>query len=387
MNLSVTSSKAPHAVRGKGHEVMLRSGGSRLKRILVTGGAGFIGSHLVESLLSRGDEVRVVDNLATGRMANIQHLTKNPRFQFTGGSVLDMPLVHRLVADVDQIFHLAASVGVRYVVDNPLLSLRNNIHGAENILEAATPRLTPVILFSSSEVYGKGHGGPLHEDDDRILGATRYTRWGYAASKSVDEFLALAYHREKGLPIRLVRCFNTCGPRQVGSYGMVIPRFVEQALDDRPITIYGDGMQSRCFSFVGDVVRGVLMLADHPEANGQVFNIGTDEEVTVRELAERIVERTASTSRMECIPYDEAFGPGFEDMPRRVPDLSRIHDLVGYRPEVSLDQLLELTIANIESERRAGTMAVASAPRASRPVVAPAMLADAVGVLRHGDSD
>ncbi|HEX7880430.1 MAG TPA: NAD-dependent epimerase/dehydratase family protein [Candidatus Eisenbacteria bacterium] len=322
-----------------------------MKRILVTGGAGFIGSHLVESLLERGHEVRAVDNLSTGRLSNIRHLTDHPRFHFTEGTVLDPELVERLVVDVDQIFHLAASVGVRYVVDNPLLSLKNNIHGAEVILDAAVPRKVPVVLFSSSEVYGKGHGGPLHEDDDRILGATRYSRWGYAASKSVDEFLAFAYHREMGLPIRLVRCFNTCGPRQVGSYGMVIPRFVEQALDGRDITIYGNGEQSRCFSFVGDVVRGVLMLADHPEANGQVFNIGTDEEVTVRELAGRIVEKIGSDSRLEFIDYKDAFGPGFEDMPRRVPDLSRINGLVGYRPEVSLDRLLDLTIENIRAER------------------------------------
>jgi len=375
-----------------GHGAMLRSGGSRLKRILVTGGAGFIGSHLVEALLEEGHEVRAVDNLATGRMANIQHLQNHPRFHFTEGTVLDTDLVHRMVAGCDQIFHLAASVGVRYVVDNPLLSLKNNIHGAENVLEAATPDQIPVVLFSSSEIYGKGHGGPLHEDDDRILGATRYTRWGYAASKSVDEFLALAYHREMGLPIRLVRCFNTCGPRQVGAYGMVIPRFVEQALDDRPITIYGDGTQSRCFSYVGDVVRGVMMLADHPEATGQVFNIGTDEEVSVRELAERIVARTGSSSRLECIPFDEAFGPGFEDMPRRVPDLSRIHALVGYRPEVSLDQLLDLTIANIKAERRVGTLpdsrtGKGTAPTAARPAARPTAMADVVGALQRFDSN
>lgn len=375
-----------------GHGAMLRSGGSRLKRILVTGGAGFIGSHLVEALLEQGHEVRAVDNLATGRMVNIRHLQTHPRFHFTEGTVLDLDLVHRLVAGCDQIFHLAASVGVRYVVDNPLLSLKNNIHGAENVLEAATPRHIPVILFSSSEVYGKGHGGPLHEDDDRILGATRYSRWGYAASKSVDEFLALAYHREMGLPIRLVRCFNTCGPRQVGSYGMVIPRFVEQALDGRPITIYGDGTQSRCFSFVGDVVRGVMMLADHPEANGQVFNIGTDEEVSVRELAERIVEKTGSSSRMECIPFEEAFGAGFEDMPRRVPDLSRIHALVGYRPEVSLDHLLDQTIANIEIERRVGSP-TDSTVRKDHSLTTPRLverthvLADAIGALQRSESD
>lgn len=334
-----------------------------MRKILVTGGAGFIGSHLCEALLKRGDEVQAFDNLSTGRLSNVSHLLDNPRFRFLEGSVLDTALTDRLVAEVDQVFHLAASVGVRYVVENPLLSLKNNIHGAESVLEAAARRRTPVVLFSSSEVYGKGHGGVLNEDDDRILGPTRFSRWGYAASKSVDEFLALAYHREAGVPVRLVRCFNTCGPRQVGAYGMVIPRLVEQALDGRSLTIYGDGSQSRCFSFVGDVVRGVLLLADHPAANGEVFNIGTDEEVTVLELAERIVARTGSASRVEFIPYEEAFGSGFEDMPRRVPDLGKIMSLVGYRPEVTLDQLLSMTIDSIQSERQTRTARTAHTGR------------------------
>lgn len=322
-----------------------------LKKTLVTGGAGFIGSHLVEALLGQGHEVWALDNLSTGRLANISHLFDRPDFHFVEGDVLNVPLTNELVARTDQVFHLAASVGVRYVVENPLTSLKNNIHGAEAVLDAATRDMTPVVLFSSSEIYGKGHGGALQEEDDRILGPTCYSRWGYAASKSVDEFLAFAYHREHGLPIRLVRCFNTCGPRQVGAYGMVIPRFVEQALDGRSLTIYGDGSQSRCFSFVGDVVRGVLMLADSPDSNGDVFNIGTEEEVTVQELAERVIARVGSSSRVEFIPYEQAFGPGFEDMPRRVPDLSKINRLVGYRPRVSLDQLLDLTIEHIRRER------------------------------------
>jgi len=322
-----------------------------LKKVLVTGGAGFIGSHLVESLLAQNSEVWALDNLSTGRLQNIQHLNRNPRFHFVEGSVLDRALTPELVDRVDGVYHLAASVGVRYVVDNPLASLQNNIHGAESVLEAVSRDRKPIVLFSSSEVYGKGHGGPLREEDDRILGPTCYSRWGYAASKSVDEFLAFAYHREKGVPVRLVRCFNTCGPRQIGAYGMVIPRFVEQALDGRKLTIYGDGTQSRCFSYVGDVVRGVLMLTDHPGAAGDVFNIGTDEEVTITGLAERIIEMTGSSSRLDYIPYDEAFGPGFEDMPRRVPDLGKISALVGYRPEMSLNDLLGTTIQHIRNER------------------------------------
>ena len=324
-----------------------------LRKVLVTGGAGFIGSHLVEALLKRGDEVWAIDNLSTGRIANISHLIANPRFHFVQASVLDAPQTIAVVDRVDQVFHLAASVGVRLVVENPLASLKNNIHGAEVVLEAATRKRAPVVLFSSSEVYGKGHGGQLREDDDRILGSTRYSRWGYAASKSVDEFLALAYHREHGLPVRVVRCFNTCGPRQIGAYGMVVPRFVEQALDGRSLTIYGDGTQSRCFSFVGDVIRGVLMLSDHPGADGEVFNIGTDEEITVAGLAERIIHRTGSRSRLEFIPYEEAFGEGFEDMPRRVPDLGKIESLVGYRPDVTLNDLLDRTIAHFRAEREA----------------------------------
>lgn len=346
-----------------------------MKRVLVTGGAGFIGSHLVEALLRQGDEVWALDNLSTGRLVNISHLNKNRHFHFVQGTVLDPATVERLVDQVDEVYHLAASVGVRYVVENPLMSLKNNIHGAEVVLDAVSKDQKPIVLFSSSEVYGKGHGGPLREEDDRILGPTCYSRWGYAASKSVDEFLALAYHREHGVPVRLVRCFNTCGPRQIGSYGMVIPRFVEQALEGRKLTIYGDGTQSRCFSYVGDVVRGVLLLSRHPGAAGDVFNIGTDEEVSVTELARRIIELTESPSRMEYIPYEDAFGPGFEDMPRRVPDLGKIRNLVGYQPEVSLNDLLSRTIEHIVAEKGAAHAEPKAEPRYRRetPVAARAL--------------
>ncbi len=316
-------------------------------RVLVTGGAGFIGSHLVEALLGRGDEVWVIDDLSTGREENIAHLMDNPQFHWHYGSVLDKDLVREVMAQCDIVFHLAAAVGVAYVVANPLKSLVTNIKGAEVVLEEASADLKKVILFSSSEVYGKGNGIPLRESDDRVLGPTAVSRWSYATGKAVDEFLALAYWREKGLPTVIVRCFNSCGPRQTGDYGMVVPRFVGQALRGEPITVYGDGQQSRCFSYVGDVVSGVLKLAEHPRAVGQVFNIGTDEEITIEALAHRIKELTGSPSAVVRVPYEEAYDEGFEDMKRRVPNLSKIHSLIDYRPTVSLDELLVLTISDV----------------------------------------
>lgn len=321
-------------------------------RVLVTGGAGFIGSHLVESLLARGDEVWVLDNLSTGRLSNLSAHEKHPRLHFIEGTVCDPDIVFPIVERVDRIFHLAASVGVRLVVGRPLDSILNNVRGAEVILEAALAAGGKrVILFSSSEVYGKGNGRPLREADDTVIGPSTVTRWGYAAGKLVDEFLAIAYHGEHGLPVTVVRCFNTCGPRQVSDYGMVIPRFVEQALAGEPITVYGDGSQTRCFSYVGDVVRGVLLLADCREACGEVFNIGTDEEVTVLELAERVRLMSGSSSRIELVPYGEAYPQGFQDVPRRVPDLTKISCRVGYRAEVDLETLLERTIEYHRQQR------------------------------------
>ena len=319
-------------------------------RILVTGGAGFIGSHLVEALLARGDEVWSLDDLSTGRLSNCAGFEKDPNYHFVKGSATDMATVAPLADKVDQIFHLAAAVGVKYVVEHPLQSLLTNIRGAEVVLEAASKKGVRTVLFSSSEVYGKGSGAPLREDDDQLLGPTSISRWSYATGKAVDEFLALAYWNEKQLPVVIVRCFNTCGPRQRGDYGMVIPRFIESALRGEPIAVYGTGEQSRCFSYVGDVVRGVLMLADDKGTSGQVFNIGTTEEIKVMNLARKIKELTRSESPVITIPYEEVYGKSFEDMNKRVPDLTKIHSYVGYTPRVSLEELLRKTIADLAAQ-------------------------------------
>jgi UDP-glucose 4-epimerase len=316
--------------------------------ILVTGGAGFIGSHLVEELLARGDQVWIVDDLSTGRFENIAHLEGNPRFHYTIDTVLDKRVVCDITSKVDMVFHLAAAVGVAYIIDNPLKSLETNIRGTEVVLECANEGKKKVVLFSTSEIYGKANSQPCKESDDRVLGTTTIARWGYSASKAIDEFLALAYHREKQLPVVIVRCFNTCGPRQTGQYGMVIPRFVRQALLDHPITVYGDGKQTRCFCDVSDVVRGVLALADEEGANGEAFNIGTDEETTIEDLALRIKNLTASDSQIEYIAYERAYEQGFEDMRRRVPDLAKVREAVGYVPQVSLQELLERIVAHFK---------------------------------------
>lgn len=316
-------------------------------RILVTGGAGFIGSHLAEQLLQRGHEVWALDNLSTGSLANLKTFERNPRFHFVEGSVTDPDTVSDLAGRCSRIFHLAAAVGVRYVLEDPLRSLITNIRGTEVVLEAANVTRSKVILFSSSEVYGKGDRIPFAEDDDRVLGPTHKLRWSYACGKAVDECLAQAYSQRHQLPVVIVRCFNTCGPRQSAAYGMVIPNMIVRALRDEPVQVYGDGLQTRCFSAVDDVVRGVMMLADSDEAVGEVFNIGADEEVTVLELANRIRRLCDSGSPVQFVPYEEVYGDSFEDMRRRVPDLSKIHRVVGYRPEVSLDQLLKLTIRHV----------------------------------------
>ena len=317
-------------------------------KALVTGGAGFIGSHLVEALLKRGDKVSVIDDLSTGRFENIAHLEGNPNFDYVIDTILDERIVADMTAKVDVVFHLAAAVGVAYIINNPLKSLETNIRGTEIVLEKANDGKKMVVVFSTSEIYGKANSQPCKEEDDRVLGTTTITRWGYSSSKAIDEFLSLAYHREKKLPIRIVRCFNTCGPRQTGQYGMVIPRFVKQALLDHPITVYGDGKQSRCFCDVSDVISGVLGLVDEPEANGQVFNLGNDEEVTIDELANMVKDLTASRSAIEYVPYDKAYEEGFEDMRRRVPALTKIREAIGYEPQVSLQALLERVVQDFQ---------------------------------------
>jgi len=315
---------------------------------LVTGGAGFIGSHLCEALLKRGDDVWVVDDLSTGRFENIAHLEDDPRFHYTIDTILDESMVGEVTAKVDVVFHLAAAVGVAHIIDNPLKSLETNIRGTESVLQAANDGKKKVILFSTSEIYGKANEQPCKETDDRILGATTIARWGYSSSKAIDEFLALAYHREKQLPIVIVRCFNTCGPRQTGQYGMVIPRFVKQALLNHPITVYGDGKQTRCFGDVSDVIRAVITLSDEPAANGEVFNVGSNTPISIEELAFKIKELTGSSSPVEYVPYDRAYEQGFEDMRRRIPDFTKLRDLIGYEPKISLDQLLERVVAEFK---------------------------------------
>jgi UDP-glucose 4-epimerase len=307
-------------------------------RYLVTGGAGFIGSHLCDALIERGDSVIVLDDLSTGTTNNIRHIEND--LVFRHGSVLDPLLVDELVEQVDVVVHLAAAVGVRLIVERPLRSFITNIKGSENVLEAAHRWRRKVLLASTSEIYGKNEEGPFKEGDDRVLGDNRISRWGYATSKAVDEILAFAYHRERGLPIVVVRLFNTVGPRQTGAYGMVLPRFVEQALSGAPLTVYGDGQQTRCFCHVSDVVRALLALLEHPAAEGDVFNIGSDEEVSILELAELVVERAGSSSSIEKIPYESVFSEGFEDMERRVPDTSKIRGLVGWQPDLSLHDIL-----------------------------------------------
>ncbi|HTW06424.1 MAG TPA: GDP-mannose 4,6-dehydratase [Acidimicrobiales bacterium] len=320
---------------------------------LITGGAGFIGSHLAEALLARGDEVSVLDSLSTGRATNLAAIARHPRFRFTQGSVLDELAVDHAVRNCDVVIHLAAAVGVKLIVEQPLYSLTTNIKGAISVLEAAHRYRRKVMVASSSEIYGKNDAEPLKETSDRVLGSPAVARWAYSTSKAVDEILAYAYHRERGLPTIVVRLFNTVGPRQSPAYGMVVPRLVRQALAGEPLTVYGDGSQTRCFCHVADVVGGLVGLLDEPAAVGDVFNLGSSEEISIEHLAETVIARTESSSPIVHVPYDVAYEAGFEDMARRVPDVGRIQRLTGWKAKRRLVDVLDDVIAEARAEMRA----------------------------------
>jgi nucleoside-diphosphate-sugar epimerase len=313
-------------------------------RALITGGAGFIGSHLAEALLGAGHEVDIIDNLSTGSIRNVGHLKSQPRFKYTIDTLTNEPLLAELVDRNDVIFHFAAAVGVKLIVEEPVHTIETNVHGTEVVLKHANKKRKKVVIASTSEVYGKSADVPFREDADLVMGATVKHRWAYACSKAIDEFLALAYYKERGLPVIIVRFFNTVGPRQTGQYGMVLPSFVRQAMAGEPITVFGDGTQSRSFTYVGDVVECLMKLVNEPKAIGQVFNIGNKEEVTILRLAELVKSLTGSPSPIEFIPYDKAYEEGFEDMPRRVPDLTKVHNLVGYEPKVQLNEIITKVI-------------------------------------------
>lgn len=313
-------------------------------RALVTGGAGFIGSHLVERLLHMGHEVAVVDNLSTGSLKNIRAIINDPRLRFVYDNVRNSETMHILTEQCDVVFHLAAAVGVQLIVDEPVHTIETNIHGTEVVLGIANKFRKKVLIASTSEVYGKSEAVPFREDDDSVLGSTRFSRWSYACSKAIDEFLGLAYYQQYGLPIVIVRLFNTVGPRQTGQYGMVMPRFVERALKQQPLQIYGTGQQSRCFCHVSDAVDGIIGLMNCPEASGRVYNIGSAEEITIEALADKIIEMTGSKSRKEFVPYERVYGKPFDDMMRRVPCLKRIEEMIGFEPKMSLEKTIQSVI-------------------------------------------
>jgi UDP-glucose 4-epimerase len=315
-------------------------------KALLTGGAGFIGSHLAERLLADGHEVIVLDNLSTGSIDNIAHLKGVRGFSYTIDSVANEPLLAELIDRSDVVFHLAAAVGVKLIVEQPVHTIETNVHGTEVVLKHANKKKKLVVIASTSEVYGKSTDVPFREEADLVLGATIRHRWAYACSKLIDEFLALAYWKEKKLPVIIVRLFNTVGPRQTGQYGMVLPTFVRQALLGHPITVFGDGTQSRSFTYVGDVVDALVALAEEPRAIGQVFNVGNTGEVTICDLARRVKALAGSESPIQHIPYDQAYEAGFEDMPRRVPDITKVRQLIGYQPKLGLDDIIRRVIAH-----------------------------------------
>jgi len=321
-------------------------------RILVTGGAGFIGSHLCERLLRDGQSVTVLDDFSTGRMANIAHLIDTKGFQIVRDSVENESTVNTLVAACDAVYHLASAVGVQLILDEPVRTIRTTIHGTEVVLEAANRFRRPVLITSSSEVYGKGARVPFGEDDDVVMGATRSSRWCYAYGKGIDEFLGLAYFRQFGLPVVIVRLFNTVGPRQVGMYGMVLPRFAQAALEHKDLQVYGDGKQTRCFCHVSDVADALVRLMATPEALGQVYNLGSDEEVSINELAERVIRISGSSSKVQHITYEQAYGQRFDDMPRRVPRLDRIRSVIPFAPKLRLDQIIASVVEEKKNQPR-----------------------------------
>lgn len=317
---------------------------------LVTGGAGFIGSHLCERVIADGDSVAVIDDLSTGSLKNLSGVKDNPRFQFIQGSVTDAELVQRCVAECDRVFHLAAAVGVKLIIESPLHALLVNTLGAHNVLASAAEHAKKVFVASSSEIYGKSEKERFKEEDDRVLGPTTISRWGYSDTKALDELLAFAYFREKGLPVVVGRLFNVCGPRQVGRYGMVVPRFVTAALKGEPIPVYGDGQQTRSFLDIRDAVEACIRLMEEPSCLGQAFNIGSGEKVTILELAEKVKRLTGSTSPIHFIPYDEAYSEGFEDMRYRVPDASKLKAAVGFTPKYGIEEILSETIEYLKKE-------------------------------------
>ncbi len=318
---------------------------------LITGGAGFIGSHLAERLIADGHRVTALDDLSTGRLENIAAMRGNPRFHFIRDSVERESTVDVAVNSADYVFHLAAAVGVQLIVDEPVRTIRSIIHGTEVVLEAAHRFGKPVLITSSSEVYGKGARVPFSEDDDVVVGATRFSRWCYAYSKGIDEFLGLAYHKQFGLPVSIVRLFNTVGPRQVGMYGMVLPRFAKAAIADEPLQVFGDGTQTRCFCHVSDVVDALVKLSDAPSAVGEVFNLGSDQEVSMNDLATRVVKAAKSKSSVVHIPYEQAYGQKFDDLPRRVPRLDKIQSAIGFQPHFNLDQIIAAVLQDQKAPR------------------------------------
>lgn len=322
---------------------------------LVTGGAGFIGSHIAEELIKRGNRVLVIDDLSTGKRENISHLEGEEKFSFIQDTILNEPLMEKLVEECDIIYHLAAAVGVEFIIGNPVRSIEINVLGTEIVLRLAEKNKKRVIIASSSEIYGRNQKKIFQESDGRVLGTTLIHRWSYSCSKALGEFLALAYWRERRLPVIIVRLFNTCGPRQTGNYGMVVPRFIEQAISGKPITIYGDGNQTRSFAYVSDVVNRMVSLANHHGAVGEIFNIGGEQEITISDLAKKVKRLTKSNSETVCLPYEEVYGEGFEDMRHRIPDTTKIRNLIGYVPRVGLDDALRKTIEYHRDKKKVET--------------------------------